>query len=162
MGMTIDDLKKECRYCYREIDNSGHEGFRCTNKNVIKAKGTSWCLPKCADQPCSTCTYREIKDDNECLFYETCSSRTAVCKVQQPDNGCPVYRYFEEVLRIRPKGRWLNKQHLFDYCSAECSSCHKRSNGYVHDNGFSLEHKYYDFCPNCGSDNREVEDGNDD
>lgn len=57
----------------------------------------------------------------------------------------------EEVLRIRPKGRWLNKQHLFDYCSAECSSCHKRSNGYVHDNGFSLEHKYYDFCPNCGA-----------
>ena len=65
----------------------------------------------------------------------------------------------EAVLRIRPKGHWINKQHLFDYCSAECSSCHERSNGYVHDNGFSLEHKYYDFCPNCGSDNREVEDG---
>lgn len=48
------------------------------------------------------------------------------------------------------KGRWLDKQHLCNYCSAECSSCHKRSNGYVHDNGFSLEHKYYDFCPNCG------------
>lgn len=96
--MTEDVLKKECRYCYREIDNSGSEGFRCTNKNVIKAKGTSWCLPKCADQPCSTCTYREIKDDNECLFYETCSFRTAVCKVQQPDNGCPVYRYFKELI----------------------------------------------------------------
>ena len=207
MGITEDDLKKECRYCYREIDNSGLEGFRCTNKTVIKTKGTTWCLPKCADQPCSTCTYREIKDDNECLFYETCSSRTAICKIRQPDNGCPVYRYFKglivkdyearlkadlkailvelqveikemdsgcgwegyrptaqvlEVIQqkinelpsvtpIRPKGRWIDKQHLCGYCSAECSSCHKRSNGYVHDNGFSLEYKYYDFCPNCGA-----------
>ena len=96
--MTEDDLKKECRYCYREIDNSGLEGFRCTNKTVIKTKGTTWCLPKCADQPCSTCTYREIKDDNECLFYETCSSRTAICKIRQPDNGCPVYRYFKGLI----------------------------------------------------------------
>ena len=55
------------------------------------------------------------------------------------------------VTPIRPKGRWIDKQHLCGYCSAECSSCHKRSNGYVHDNGFSLEYKYYDFCPNCGA-----------
>ena len=54
-------------------------------------------------------------------------------------------------------GHWINKQHLLSSCSAECSSCHKRSNGYVHDNGFSLECKYYDFCPNCGADMREVE-----
>ena len=57
-----------------------------------------------------------------------------------------------------PKGHWINKQRLFYSCSAECSSCHKRSNGYMHDNGFSLECKYYDFCPNCGSENREVEE----
>ena len=56
------------------------------------------------------------------------------------------------------KGHWINKQHLCGYCSAECSSCHKRSNGYVHDNGFSLVCTYYDFCPNCGSDNREIEE----
>lgn len=56
------------------------------------------------------------------------------------------------------KGHWINKQRLFDSCSAECSSCHKRSNGYMHDNGFSLESTYYDFCPKCGSDNREVEE----
>jgi Zn finger protein HypA/HybF involved in hydrogenase expression len=56
------------------------------------------------------------------------------------------------------KGHWINKHQLFEFgpCSAECSSCHKRSNGYAHDNGFSLEFKYYDFCPKCGSDNREV------
>ena len=58
-------------------------------------------------------------------------------------------------------GHWIDKQRLFESCSAECSSCHKRSNGYLHDNGFSLVSKYFDFCPKCGSDNREVEDGND-
>lgn len=55
------------------------------------------------------------------------------------------------------KGHWINKHRLFDSCSAECSSCHKRSNGYMHDNGFGLVSTYYDFCPKCGSDNREVE-----
>lgn len=61
-----------------------------------------------------------------------------------------------EALEQEPrKGRWINKNHLFETCSAECSSCHKRSNGYVHDNGFSLECKYYDFCPKCGADLRE-------
>ena len=62
------------------------------------------------------------------------------------------------VTSIRPKGHWIDKHHLFESCSAECSSCHKRSNGYAHDNGFSLEYKYFDFCPKCGSDNREVEE----
>lgn len=65
----------------------------------------------------------------------------------------------KEALEQEPKrGHWINKNHLFETCSAECSSCHKRSNGYVHDNGFSLECKYYNFCPKCGSDNREVEE----
>lgn len=61
MGITIDDLKKECRYCCREIDNSGLEGFRCINKTVnIK---TSWCIPKNADEPCSICEYCSPKQD---------------------------------------------------------------------------------------------------
>lgn len=55
-------------------------------------------------------------------------------------------------------GHWINKQHLLSSCSAECSSCHERSNGYVFDNGFSLEYEYYDFCPKCGADMREVEE----
>lgn len=57
------------------------------------------------------------------------------------------------------KGHWIDKQHLFDSCSAECSFCHKRSDGYIHDNGFSLECKYYDYCPNCGA-KMENEDNN--
>lgn len=60
-------------------------------------------------------------------------------------------KHLPSVTPIRPKGHWINKQRLFDSCSAECSSCHKRSNGYMHDNGFSLESNYNDFCPNCGA-----------
>lgn len=55
--MTIEYLKKECQYCYREIDTSGLEGFRCTNRAVIIATGSSWCRPKNANEPCSICKY---------------------------------------------------------------------------------------------------------
>ncbi len=61
--MKIDDLKKECQYCYREIDNSGLEGFRCSNRSVIKTRFTSWCYPKCANEPCSICEYYKPKQD---------------------------------------------------------------------------------------------------
>ena len=59
------------------------------------------------------------------------------------------------------KGRWIKKYHadedgLDESCSAECSSCHKRSNGYAREDGYGLKFMYYDFCPKCGSDNREV------
>ncbi len=65
------------------------------------------------------------------------------------------------VTPIRPKGRWIKKYHadedgLDESCSAECSSCHKRSNGYAREDGYGLKFMYYDFCPKCGSDNREV------
>jgi hypothetical protein len=63
MGMTIDDLKKECRYCCREIDASGLEGFRCTNKTVIKTTGSSWCYHKNANEPCSKCDYCKPKEE---------------------------------------------------------------------------------------------------
>jgi hypothetical protein len=61
------------------------------------------------------------------------------------------------------KGRWINKHHadedgLDESCSAECSSCHKRSRGYAREMGYGLKFMYYDFCPNCGSDNREVKE----
>ena len=65
METTIDDLKKECQYCYREIDNSGLEGFRCTNRTAIKARDSSWCYPKNANEPCSICEYCEPKQNIE-------------------------------------------------------------------------------------------------
>ena len=63
MGMTIDSLEKECQYCYREIDNSGLEGFRCTNRTAIKARDSSWCYPKNANEPCSICEYCKPKQN---------------------------------------------------------------------------------------------------
>lgn len=69
------------------------------------------------------------------------------------------------VTPIRHKGRWIKKYHadedgLEESCSAECSSCHKRSNGYAREDGYGLKFMYYDFCPKCGSDNREVKNAN--
>lgn len=60
-GMTIDDLKQECNYCYREVDASGLEGFRCTNKTVNME--TSWCRPKNANKPCSICKYYKPREE---------------------------------------------------------------------------------------------------
>ena len=68
---TIDDLKKECRYCCLEIDASGLEGFRCTNRTVIKTTDSSWCYPKNADMPCSTCEYCSPKQDIKMSIEET-------------------------------------------------------------------------------------------
>jgi hypothetical protein len=63
--MKIDDLKKECQYCCREIDASGLEGFRCTNRTVIKITASSWCYPKNANEPCSMCNYCKPREDNK-------------------------------------------------------------------------------------------------
>ncbi len=58
--MTIEDLKQECKYCYREVDANGLEAFRCTNKTVNME--TSWCRPKNANEPCSICQYCKPKE----------------------------------------------------------------------------------------------------
>lgn len=82
---------------------------------------------------------------------------------QGADNSRDRHRYMQaladlqaikELPPVAPqprKGHWIDKQQLPSSCSAECSSCHKRSNGYLHDNGFSLVSTYYDFCPKCGA-----------
>lgn len=70
-----------------------------------------------------------------------------------------VYTMAIKALEQEPrKGHWINKHRLFDQCScsAECSSCHKRSKGYMRGSRFGLVSTYYDFCPRCGSDNREA------
>lgn len=50
-----EKLKQECKYCYREVNNSGIEGFRCTNKTVNMER--SWCRPKNANMPYTICKY---------------------------------------------------------------------------------------------------------
>ena len=47
----------------------------------------------------------------------------------------------------RPKGEWVNDEHDIPRCS-EC--------GYMPEFNNHIDDYYYsDFCPNCGSDNRE-------
>lgn len=55
---------------------------------------------------------------------------------------------------IRPKGHWIFKKTVFDKFgnTVECSSCHKKWKTYD-EIRWRKENK---FCPNCGSDNREV------
>lgn len=62
-------------------------------------------------------------------------------------------------LDVKPviKGKWIDKTYGFG-CDAECDQCHKRANGYFRDNGFGNDYYFYDFCPNCGSDMREIEE----
>lgn len=36
--------------------------------------------------------------EKKCKMWESCPSRTAVCAVMEPDDGCPFYRYFKELL----------------------------------------------------------------
>ena len=130
------------------------ETTRSNIEYFVSEKGTVKAIPKAGYE-------NRLKADLKAILVEL------QLEIKEMDSGCgwEGYRPTAQVLEviqqkinelpsvtpIRPKGRWIDKQHLCGYCSAECSSCHKRSNGYVHDNGFSLEYKYYDFCPNCGA-----------
>ena len=90
MGMTIDDLKKECRYCCREIDASGLEGFRCTNQTVIKTTDSSWCYPKNANEPCSTCAHCKPKEETITINNKDLASNlitlAIICATEGTDN----------------------------------------------------------------------------
>ena len=140
------------------FDYFGNDAIdKTTRSNIeyfVSEKGTVKAIPKAGYE-------NRLKADLKAILVEL------QLEIKEMDSGCgwEGYRPTAQVLEviqqkinelpsvtpIRPKGRWIDKQHLCGYCSAECSSCHKRSNGYVHDNGFSLEYKYYDFCPNCGA-----------
>ncbi len=34
----------------------------------------------------------------KCLLYEMCNCKTASCAACKPDKGCPIYRYFKELI----------------------------------------------------------------
>ena len=91
MGMMIDDLKKECQYCCREIDNSGLEGFRCTNRTAIKVRDSSWCYPKNANEPCSICEYCEPKQDME-MTIDKHKEHLLDIMDSMPDDACGDWR----------------------------------------------------------------------
>lgn len=108
MGMTIDNLKQECIYCYREVDTSGLEGFRCTNKTVNKT--TSWCRPKNANEPCSICEYCKPKKDemsiDECIEIWTHPTQYFPSKREEAvDFVIDIMRKYQKIEQIAREGK---------------------------------------------------------
>ena len=60
-------------------------------------------------------------------------------------------------INSRAHGEWIEKQHFFGRCSAECSICGKRTSGQSEETAGGFMYSYTDFCPNCGADMREVQ-----
>ena len=105
------------------------------------------------------CGYEQAKNN---LAVDCISRADALDCVNWGYNFSDIYKKINELPSITPQepktGHWIDKQHLLSMCSAECSECKKRASGYIVDNGFSLEYKFYDYCPNCGADMREVKE----
>lgn len=57
-----------------------------------------------------------------------------------------------KALEQEPKtGHWIEKEHYFEKCWAECSVCKKTASGHSKDTGWGFEYSYTDYCPNCGA-----------
>ena len=68
-----------------------------------------------------------------------------------------VIKALPSVNSTRAHGEWIEKQHFFGRCSAECSICGKRASGQSEETAGGFVYSYTDFCPNCGADMREVQ-----
>ena len=80
--------------------------------------------------------------------------------MQKWDSGCWIrYKMFERAIEDAPtikerkKGTWEQIKGRDGYIDFRCSACHK----YRFHNG--AMRKEYKFCPNCGADMREEQDG---
>ena len=121
MGM-IDDLKKECQCCCREIDASGLEAFRCTNKTVIKTRDSSWCYPKNADMPCSTCEYCCPKQEMEMTIDKAITKYKNNAEFERTHGnlqGCLEFRQLAKWLEELRTYRKLNYADNVDNCLRE-------------------------------------------
>ena len=57
-----------------------------------------------------------------------------------------------EILKQKTKtGHWIEKEHYFEKCWAECSVCGKTASGHSKDTGWGFTYSYTDYCPNCGA-----------
>lgn len=58
-----------------------------------------------------------------------------------------------EALEQQPKtGHWVEKEFsVMAGASAKCSECGEYAKGIGHDNGFSMDYTFYDYCPHCGA-----------
>lgn len=113
--MSIDELRQECKYCYREVDASGLEAFRCTNKTVNME--TSWCRPKNANEPCSICEYCKPREEIGMTIDEAIKRYKGNAEYERTHGnlqGCLEFRQLVE---------WLSKyqkiKEIIDDCDLE-------------------------------------------
>lgn len=95
----------------------------------------------------------ELDEDNSIL---------GICLINSVINGTPLPkgqgRLIEralnaaETLKQKTKtGHWIEKEHNFEKCWAECSVCGKTASGHSKDTGWGFTYSYTDYCPNCGA-----------
>ncbi len=130
----ISSTTKKCTTCaYREIDGKPHEMCKCCvcgNRYRDDAISRKEVL-KIIDQ---------IQDAGGFIGYNTCSAAFDVINNMPP------------VTPIRPKGHWIDTNNLDAkykaiYMCSNCRSCYTE-----------MKPINMNYCPNCGSDNREVEE----
>lgn len=166
MGMSIDELKKECQYCCREIDNSGLEGFLCTNGNAIKARDSILCDPKNANEPCSICEYckpgeepakQQKMDINECITWlKILRANMNTFPEVSAEKKIEALTMAIKLVEQEPKtGEWIKQNDdYFDWY--ECSECGYGSEGEMQ---YSSEYDVRtNYCPCCGARMEEVEE----
>lgn len=75
----------------------------------------------------------------DCYLKENCPSQTGACH-GEPDEGCPVYRYFRKLIQKEPiLVRWENG-------CPHCPHC----NSLLNEEDWGFNGKYY--CNSCGGE----------
>lgn len=95
-------------------------------------------------QPCEDCISREAVIEHICeakeCYKEECKGRTL--------ERCPDLQWVFDLPSVQPqpkRGKWIGEESLDGSIRYMCDNCKEFE--YVN---------YYDFCPNCGADMREV------
>lgn len=135
---------KECKYCYREIDNSGLEGFKCTNKTVNME--TSWCRPKNANMPCTICEYCKPREEMEMEM----TNEEAIERIQSIKSKVSLYvdvlalRMAEEAIKNQKTGYWIENAPEWQsidppYICSECGNFHLQKTNYCDQCGVKMK-----------------------
>lgn len=160
---TKNDLEVDCisrKAVFETIDDCNRDGLKgifCSYDDGERFKEYIKNLPSVT--PLSSELEKNSKKLEKNFGESDCISRADAIKAMQDKakelknedtiNGlCGAVAILYEmppITPIRPKGHWITRPHI--YGVAFCSEC-----------GFELKINNTNYCPNCGSDNREVEE----
>ena len=54
-------------------------------------------------------------------------------------------------VRKNVTGKWVEEEYGLGCCSATCSACREREDGWAVDNGWGYDYYFHRYCPNCGA-----------